>query len=340
MKSAQIVNQVFKKNRTLSSAYPKQKKAVLFAFVFFVLLPVGASAISGEFGKYLPGMKKAFYFPDSSNYTVVFETTYGELNMNLDSAISCMLPAVIPADYEPEAIKAMAVLLRTQLLNVCEKQQVEAGFRKIYIEKKPYKKIYFTYPEQKLLYGEAYSDIRAIYRHAALETAGMYLQEEGKLANAGWFLVSNGATREGVSCEGDYKSENYYTEKVITRKEFQSILTKIYEEENQASEAEMQVEEICFMGIGETVNFSVFLKNGSSTILTVSPEWFCEKFRLPSPFLEEVKENGSDVTITVKGLGHGSGMSVFYANELAKKGNDFTEILNYFFTNFAIDKFE
>lgn len=42
----------------------------------------------------------------------------------------------------------------------------------------------------------------------------------------------------------------------------------------------------------------------------------------------------------VTGLGHGFGMSQFAANEMAKTGSTYHEIITYFFTNIAIDKFE
>ena len=56
----------------------------------------------------------------------------------------------------------------------------------------------------------------------------------------------------------------------------------------------------------------------------------------PKDYLsEDYLHNG-----TPTGLGHGVGMSQFGANEMAKSGSTYDEILNYFFTDIAIDKFE
>jgi stage II sporulation protein D len=37
-----------------------------------------------------------------------------------------------------------------------------------------------------------------------------------------------------------------------------------------------------------------------------------------------------------KGLGHGLGLSQYGANEMAKKGQDFEEILNFYYKNVEI----
>ena len=44
------------------------------------------------------------------------------------------------------------------------------------------------------------------------------------------------------------------------------------------------------------------------------------------------------VRITVKGLGHGLGMSQYGANEMAKEGKDYREILNYYYQDIRIEK--
>lgn len=368
MNPNQIAGQVFKKKRTVSNVYYKQRKAVLFAFFVLGVLPFMASCVMGEINRGMTGGNSALYFPETSKYTVVFETSYGELQMNLEEAIACMLPAIVPADYEDEAIKAQAILLRTKLLTFYEESEQTEVYQ-IFLEKTPYEKIYFTFLEQKAIYGENYSANMAVYRHAAQETAGMYIKtsnetdDAGKAANAGWFLVSAGSTREGILCEKDYQSKNYYSEKVFTRREFQTTLENLYDEEHSLEGTKVkdarQVKEIHFQSIAETamdesdseanegsspygrdITFLILFEDGSREEFSVRSELLCEAFRLVSPAVEEIVETNTSVTITVKGVGHGSGMSLFAANELAKEGMNYAEILNYFFTNIAIDKFE
>ena len=45
-----------------------------------------------------------------------------------------------------------------------------------------------------------------------------------------------------------------------------------------------------------------------------------------------------DVTITTNGYGHGVGMSQYGANEMAKEGKTYEEILKYYYKNVELEK--
>lgn len=49
---------------------------------------------------------------------------------------------------------------------------------------------------------------------------------------------------------------------------------------------------------------------------------------------------GGTIVIKVKGVGHGLGFCQYGANEAAKKGSDYIDILNYFFSEIVIEKTE
>ena len=105
-------------------------------------------------------------------------------------------------------------------------------------------------------------------------------------------------------------------------------------------ELDSQMTDVNSSPYGKNLVFLILFEDGSREECSLKPELLCDTFRLASPCVEEIVETKTNVTISVKGVGHGSGMSLFAANELAKDGKDYTEILNYFFTNIAIDKFE
>lgn len=73
--------------------------------------------------------------------------------------------------------------------------------------------------------------------------------------------------------------------------------------------------------------------NGKS----LSGEVFREIFALNSSCFE-IEEEGNIVTIKTKGVGHGLGLCQYGANEAAKRGNDYIDILNYFFSDTVIEK--
>ena len=70
---------------------------------------------------------------------------------------------------------------------------------------------------------------------------------------------------------------------------------------------------------------------------TVTGEEFREYLSLNSAcfFLKEVENK---VRIVTKGLGHGLGLSQYGANELAKEGKSYKEILEYYYKDISIEK--
>ena len=76
----------------------------------------------------------------------------------------------------------------------------------------------------------------------------------------------------------------------------------------------------------------------------ISGEVFRTAFSLNSSCFTVEKENNGmiegAIIIKTKGVGHGIGFCQYGANEEAKKGCDFIEILNYFFTDIMIEKTE
>ena len=69
----------------------------------------------------------------------------------------------------------------------------------------------------------------------------------------------------------------------------------------------------------------------------ISGEKVQELFSLPSSSFS-IEEQKRDVVITVKGVGHGYGMSQYTANLMAQRGDNFYTILAYFFPRYEIVK--
>ena len=174
MNSIQNVNQVFKNKRAVSGVLKKPRNTVLFACRCMCVLMLAMSCMLGAL--YISNMSdhSNFEFPDMSRYTVIFVTSYGELSMDLEAAVACMLSAVMSPDCEPEASKAMAVIIRTELM--CRYNNSDNTEYNIFIEKIPFVKEYLTFSEQKQLYGEGYMEYLEKCKEAALETAGVYME--------------------------------------------------------------------------------------------------------------------------------------------------------------------
>lgn len=233
--------------------------------------------------------------------------------------------------YGDEALKAQAVLTRTNLYRKIEKNK-DIVFQGDYM----------TYPGMKNLWGEvdaerAYKRLKKIER----ETENKVVLYEGKLASASFHQLSNGNTRNGNEVLG---SENYpYLKVKECPKDVEcplqlQTLTLTYDE----------VKEYCrpFLAAVEqkeadkTFTFADFeIKSsdqaGYVTKIRIgndiySGEEFRNALELPSSCFT-LQEQEGNLKITTKGVGHGIGMSQYTANEMAKEGKTYEEILQYFF---------
>lgn len=241
------------------------------------------------------------------------------------------LAAVIPAEYEPEALKAQAIILRTNIL--ADKE--EGRERKT-------QPLLFSYKEE---WGEQYAENCSRLTAAVKETKGMYLEKDKRLMRASYFRLSNGRTRNAAECLGgrfeeftlkecgmDLQSKDFLQKKVIDKNEFTVKLNKAAETVCSYEEWEKAKPTYKYDSAGYVLSIQL----GEAV---VGGEVFRQTFGLPSSDFS-LEFGSSGVEIVTKGIGCGIGFSQYGANEMAKNGEDFIGLLNFFFTNIAISKTE
>lgn len=256
------------------------------------------------------------------------QTALGTEKIPLEIYTADMLERVMGEGYELEARKAQAILIRTNLIS---KEDGE-----------------ITVSDEE--YGK--NEVSAESLRAVYETRGICIEYEGNPIYGAYFLVSGGSTRQAgeipgmenytylakVPCERDYMSADYMHTVEYSMDEFE----KAWEKSREISEDEIQgaakadEEAAGIMIVRDSAGYGLFLKYKEKWILCEELRY---ELRLPSSdFKIEAEEGG--LTFTVKGSGHGLGMSQFGANEMARKGKDFDEILRYFFRDVNIQSFE
>ena len=169
-----------------------------------------------------------------------------------------------------------------------------------------------------------------------------------------YFAVSNGATRnaqelldeeypylKSVLCNRDFLSGDFISSASYRKAEFDKLWKEtmsfsITEEEILKKNGVTAETEAGITLYRDSVGYVLYLFQDGKY---VSGEQFRDKFRLSSSSFH-LNEEDKYIDITVKGVGHGLGMSQFGANEMAKEGEGYIEILNYFFDNVIITKFE
>lgn len=259
----------------------------------------------------------------SGNFVVKNQTDLGREEIPLEMYVADKLARTMDESYEKEALKAQAVLIRTNLLGGNEKDiLIEDNF-----------------------YGK--TEISDIHFGAVAETKGMILEYENNPVYGAFFKSSNGCTRNAeesclqeeypylvsVPCGRDFMAENYYSAITYTRESFEELwkqIPKIPYDETMGEGAE----ENKFTYIRDRAGYVVYFAYDGEW---VAGEELRYAFLLASSDFQ-ITEDGSDFIFEVTGEGHGFGMSQFGANEMAKGGEDFQKILEYFFEGTTLVK--
>ena len=268
-------------------------------------------------------------------YSVINQTTLGTETIPLEIYVADKLTRSINNDFELETLKAQAVLIRSNLL------ANEKNNHKIYLTDTFYGSL--TIPE-------------TIWQ-AVAQTAGVCVTFGGKPAQTPYFAVSNGATRSGdelqlegyaylhsALCSRDFLAEDYSNSITYDY----SMFEKIWDRQSGCEMTDAEIvngnqvaEQVLVMGeefhlYRDSVGYVLYIEKEGKYI---SGEQFRKIFNLYSSCFH-LEQDKKDVLMTVKGVGHGLGMSQYGANELAKQQKDYIEIIETFFHNITITKIE
>ncbi len=350
MEKLEIVNNLIKNRRSGSGPDYRDAVAIL---LFIFLLPYIVSFFFGNAGMEMEegeaevlqeeerggkgkGGKQELFWEDmeKAEFIVCNTTAAGTEMMPLEAYLVSRLPSTIPMEYEMEALKAQAVVLRTELMRLYYDKRTEKEDGKVYI-----------YVESNIVKTDG--DMYQKCIDAVNSTKGMYLAYEGYPIKAPYFAVSAGATRNGnevfgsdeygylksVVCGRDFTSGDYVHSERMDRDIF---LERVREFRPKIEWKEGEMPEEAFPVKRDRAGYVMEIGVGENAM---SGELFRTIFALNSSCFE-IREEGGTVIIKTKGAGHGLGLCQYGANEAAKKGSDYIDILNYFFSEIVIEKTE
>lgn len=241
-----------------------------------------------------------------------------------------MLANEMPVTYEKEALKAQAVIARTNLAYAQENDQAEP--ERISREEM-----------RKRFGGKDYQKYYELLKDCVEETAGETVTCQDKIVQLPYHYVSAGMTREiadtdekntmpylkAVSSMSDLSSERFLKIEFFTKKQFRNKLRSAY------PDLEFPEDSVKKMA-------SVAKRDDSSYVLIVelpgkkiSGEDFRNVFSLNSTCFS-IKEVDGQVRIVTKGYGQGYGMSQYGANEMAKEGSSYKQILEYYYSGIDV----
>ena len=258
----------------------------------------------------------------------------------IDTYLVNVVSAEMPADFEIEALKAQSVVARTYTIykiqnkkhdnaDICD----DSGCCQAWISK-----------EERLARwdeGVRESNWQKI-EQAVNETKGKIITYEGKPINAFFHSNSGGKTEvpvnvwggtgypylQVVETSGEDNYTQYNSEVVLSKEE---ILEKLKVNYSDISidfnnNDDLKILEYTDSGRVKTVKFGNHNLSGTETR---------SLFGLRSTNFEIIKEN-DNIKFSVKGYGHGVGMSQTGANTLAKEGKIYEDIIKHFYIGVEI----
>lgn len=317
------------KNGIVSKKTNKRDAGSFLLFVF--LLPYVCACFWGHVGEDVDSLKKA---ETDSEYIVEAAVEWGVWELPPEEYLAYRLCIVLPDDSEPEARKAQAVLLRTELAALFAGQ----GDKRARVEGKGVEKFF----ENSSGWEEALQESR----NAVEATRGEILTYRGEPIRASYFRVSSGSTRDAgeedcpyltaVACEQDKAAPGYSS---VVRVKRESYIEKLQELLGDEIDGQTIWEkgDFAFDGAGYMTSVSYLDKNGEE--VRMDGETFRHLFGLSSASFSLDREEELAV-FHVKGVGHGFGMSQYAAQCRAGDGESYEEILAVFFPQTELTKFE
>lgn len=247
------------------------------------------------------------------------------INLELEEYVLGVVGAEMPASFNIEALKAQAILARTYALKSIKngKKLTDTVSTQAYKDNSELQKLW------KNDYTKYYEKIKK----AVNETKGKVILYNNEYIDAVYHSTSNGKTENSknvwknslpylvsVDSSWDKNVKSYKKETIFEINEFCNIL--------KLDVAEPITYEIIHNETGRVRQITINNKTFSGTE-------FRNLLKLRSIDFE-IEINDEKVKVTTYGYGHGVGMSQYGANEMAKQGYSYIQILKYYYTGVVI----
>lgn len=318
----------------------KTKMTLLLLIMVSIILPVICGLCfhtqAGTSPSHLPQSREQYF----KKITVLDTKNNTVSNFSLEDYIVGVLAAEMPASYEVEALKAQAVAARSFILSKAEKQNPVHPQATV-CTNPAHCKGFLSEKDAKQIWNE---DKRDFYweklKSAANATKGEYMIYDNAVVEAFFFASGSGRTENSEdvwlesrpylrSVETPETLEDSTSTSVFSRREFFALLNP-HLSTPLPSNSTIIVSDITYTAGGSIGSLKLCGKQFKGTEIR-------SIFGLKSArFTVSVQNN--DVIFSVTGHGHGVGMSQKGANQMAKEGKNYTEILSHYYTNIQIVK--
>ena len=286
-----------------------------------------------------PGEEKAAGGIDASR-TVTVQTEDGIISLPLNEYLWRVTAAEMPASFEPAALQAQAVAARTYTLYK-QSTTVAAHPDADVCTDITCCKAYITREQALANWGEQAAAYEQKIADAVASTDGIAVYYDGQPIQAVFHSSSAGHTKDASEVwggsvpylaavetpEGE-QVPNYYSQVVIPAAEFREKVLGAYPGANMEGAPGQWIGPVTQTSSGGVDTVTVGGVPIKGTALR-------SLFSLRSASFS-IKASEQEVTFSVTGYGHGVGMSQYGANELAKEGKSYEEILKWYYTGVTL----
>ena len=256
-------------------------------------------------------------------------------NVRLEEYVVGVVAGEMPVSFEIEALKAQAVASRSYVLKKIADNKdnsydvVDTTSNQVYLDedymKKKWQDNYVTYVNK--------------IRSAVNDTASLYLEYDGEIANTMFFSTSNGYTED---CSVVFKEDIPYLKSVDSTWDSEVSSTFQYTEDMSIQE----FYEKLGLKYNETLKVEILERSSSNRIIKLkindvefSGRDIYNKLKIRSTDFT-IEQIGSNIKITTKGFGHGVGMSQYGALGMAREGYTYDQILEHYYQGTNLKKIE
>lgn len=247
------------------------------------------------------------------------------ISISLEEYVTGVVSAEMPASFNVEALKAQAIAARTYAL-----KRIASG---TILSATTSHQVYKTESQLRNLWGSSYDTYYNKVKNAVNSTKDKYMTYNGNYIDALYFSTSNGKTEDPIYVWG------------TAYPYIKSVDSVEASTRNVSYTKTMSISELSSkLGVTPTSNsdITILSKTTGNRVNQIS---ICGKIFTGVKIREllglrsadfDISISNSIVTITTRGYGHGCGMSQYGANEMAKQGKNYEQILQHYYTNIEI----
>ncbi len=317
-----------------------KKIIAVFLIVIFATLLLPAAVV------FIFGAVKKEQAPETDVQSGMIDVYFADEDAvretDINEYIKCVVAAEMPADFEEEALKAQAVAARTYLYShIAAKNSgtvYDSHQGAVICTNSAHCQAYISESKCKSNWGGSADANWAKISTAADETTGQIMTYNGEVISAVFHSTSSGETEsaadvwgsdvpylQSVESVGDELSPKFYSSLTVREDEFKATAD---EKLDGTDWSKGLFGNIVRSDAGGIITLDVGGVNIRGSELR-------SMFSLRSANVE-LSENDGNVTMQVKGFGHGVGMSQYGANYLASQGKTYEEILKTYYTDIEI----